>query len=68
MTAGTCEADAELTPQDVVDYELDPSDDHLAIIGTAGKKVTTIGGLEKLDLRILVLRSHLIRKMEGLAE
>jgi protein phosphatase 1 regulatory subunit 7 len=68
MTAGACEADAELTPQDVVDYELDPSDDHLAIIGTAGKKVTTIGGLEKLDLRILVLRSHLIRKMEGLAE
>ena len=41
-------------------------DDHLAIIGTSGHKVTKIGGLEDLKLRVVCLRSHLIEAMEGL--
>ncbi|GMI01012.1 hypothetical protein TrST_g5462 [Triparma strigata] len=54
-------------PIDVVPEDaFDPDDDHLAIIGTSGKKVTKIGGLEGLKLRIICLRSHLIEKMEGL--
>lgn len=52
-----------LPPQDA----FDPTDDHLAIIGTSGKKVTKIGGLgAPLKFKIICLRSHLIEKMEGL--
>eukprot|EP00518_Triparma_eleuthera_P022598 CAMPEP_0197565836 /NCGR_PEP_ID=MMETSP1320-20131121/32842_1 /TAXON_ID=91990 /ORGANISM="Bolidomonas sp., Strain RCC2347" /LENGTH=428 /DNA_ID=CAMNT_0043127857 /DNA_START=74 /DNA_END=1356 /DNA_ORIENTATION=+ len=54
-------------PIDVVDQDaFDPEDDHLAIIGTSGHKVTKIGGLEDLKLRVVCLRSHLIEAMEGL--
>jgi hypothetical protein len=65
---GVCEDEVDRAPQDVVDYELDPADDHLSIVGTAGKKVTRIAGLEKMRLRVLVLRSHLIQSMEGCKE
>ena len=53
-------------PIDVVPEDaFDPDDDHLAIIGTSGKKVTKIGGLEGLKLRIICLRSHLIEVRRG---
>ncbi|GMH79428.1 hypothetical protein TrLO_g3606 [Triparma laevis f. longispina] len=62
------EKDAVRLPIDVVEEDaFDPTDDHLAIIGTSGKKVTKIGGLgAPLKFKIICLRSHLIEKMEGL--
>ena len=52
-------------PIDVVTEDaFDPADDHLQIIGTSGHKVTKIGGLEDLKLRVCCLRSHLIERME----
>jgi hypothetical protein len=64
-----CEEDDEHAirlPIDVVpEDKFDPDDDHLAIIGTSGKKVTKIGGLEGLKLRIICLRSHLIEVRRG---
>ncbi|KAL7538639.1 hypothetical protein ACHAXR_008710 [Thalassiosira sp. AJA248-18] len=56
-------------PWDVM--EIDPSETHLAIVGTHGQKITHMGS--KLHERVspnitnLVLRSHLIRTMEGIA-
>ena len=58
-------------PHDVV--ELDPNDeddDELVVVGTAGQKITHMGAdlSSRLNpkLRKLILRSHLIRTMEGL--
>ena len=48
-----------------------PPDGELVIVGTAGQKITRMGGEELVakcgsDLTRLVLRSHLLRKMDGL--
>jgi hypothetical protein len=55
-------------PSDVAD--LDPSETELIIVGTSGQKITNIGkdfsSTINPDLTQFVLRSHLIRKMEGL--
>lgn len=55
-------------PSDVADIDAD--DDELVIVGTAGQKITVLGdafsSLLNPALSSLVLRSHLIRKMQGL--
>jgi len=55
-------------PMDVAD--INPSDSELILVGTAGQKITHIGPdfytFLSPDLTQLILRSHLIRKMEGL--
>lgn len=59
------------TPWDVLEYELTPDDTDLTIVGTAGQKITHMGSdlASKCppNLTSLVLRSHLITKMEGLS-
>jgi hypothetical protein len=55
-------------PHDVMD--LFPEDEEIVIVGTAGQKITNIGEdfSEKWNPQLsqLVLRSHLIKKMQGL--
>ena len=55
-------------PHDV--GEIDEEDEEIVIVGTAGQKITLIGEdfSEKCNPRLsqLVLRSHMIKKMEGL--
>jgi hypothetical protein len=55
-------------PSDVA--EIDITDDELCIVGTAGQKITNIGpdfsATVNPAMRSLILRSHLIRKIEGL--
>ena len=55
-------------PHDVGD--IDQEDEEIVIVGTAGQKITLIGEdfSEKCNPRLsrLVLRSHMIKKMEGL--
>eukprot|EP00584_Thalassiosira_punctigera_P007887 CAMPEP_0172535046 /NCGR_PEP_ID=MMETSP1067-20121228/7215_1 /TAXON_ID=265564 ORGANISM="Thalassiosira punctigera, Strain Tpunct2005C2" /NCGR_SAMPLE_ID=MMETSP1067 /ASSEMBLY_ACC=CAM_ASM_000444 /LENGTH=706 /DNA_ID=CAMNT_0013319939 /DNA_START=120 /DNA_END=2240 /DNA_ORIENTATION=- len=56
-------------PWDV--FEIDPADDRLEVVGTHGQKITRMGGdlasRVSPDLTHLVLRSHLVRTMEGVA-
>jgi len=51
--------------------EIDPTDTQLTVVGTAGQKITRMGrNLNEHvapNLTHLVLRSHLIRTMEGIA-
>jgi Leucine-rich repeat (LRR) protein len=55
-------------PSDVT--EIDPSEEELIVVGTAGQKITNMGPdlYKELnpELKQLVLRSHVIRKMEGI--
>lgn len=58
-------------PSDVAD--LDPTEDELYIVGTAGQKITHMGpdlstrmDVTNPDINKLILRSHVIRTMEGL--
>jgi hypothetical protein len=55
-------------PSDVA--EIDVTDDELCIVGTAGQKITNMGpdfsATMNPNLRRLILRSHVIRKIEGL--
>jgi hypothetical protein len=55
-------------PSDVA--EIDVTDDELCIVGTAGQKITNMGPdfstTMNSNLRRLILRSHVIRKIEGL--
>ena len=55
-------------PSDVI--EIDKNDLELVVVGTAGQKITNMGPdlhtLLNPELEQLVLRSHLIRTMEGL--
>ena len=55
-------------PSDVVD--IDPEDKETLIVGTSGKKITNMGPDFYKEIHPettrLILRSHLIRKMEGL--
>jgi protein phosphatase 1 regulatory subunit 7 len=57
-------------PSDCLDYSNDPEETYLEIIGTAGLKITNMGkDLSKTcspNLTHLILRSHLISKMEGI--
>lgn len=57
-------------PLDCMDYSNNPEETYLEIIGTAGLKITHMGkDLNKTcspNLTHLILRSHLIAKMEGL--
>jgi len=57
-------------PADVVEISNNPNENDLTIVGTAGQKITNMGrDLYKHcspNLTHLVLRSHLIKKMEGL--
>ena len=50
--------------------EIDVNDTELCIVGTAGQKITVMGNnfgsTVNPNLTQLILRSHLIRKMEGL--
>mmetsp|Transcript_2044 Transcript_2044/g.4432 ORF Transcript_2044/g.4432 Transcript_2044/m.4432 type:complete len:489 (+) Transcript_2044:112-1578(+) len=56
-------------PWDVI--EIDPNETDLTVVGTAGQKITRMGSDLKTrvspNLTHLVLRSHLIRTMEGIA-
>jgi len=56
-------------PSDVMEISTDPEETYLEIIGTAGQKVTNMGkDLDRLcspNITHLILRSHLITKMEG---
>lgn len=55
-------------PEEVTDISKD--DDELIVVGTAGMKITNMGPnfhtLVSPELKQLILRSHVIRKMEGL--
>ena len=55
-------------PLDVA--EISPNDTELILVGTAGKKITNMGpDLHTIlhpRLKQLILRSHMIRKMEGI--
>ena len=55
-------------PEEVTDLNLD--DDEVIVVGTAGKKITHMGPdfytRVNPNLTQLILRSHVIRKMEGL--
>jgi len=53
-------------PRDIAEFEF--SEDEVYVVGTNGRKVTVIAGLEHLatTLKELVLRSHVISRMEGL--
>lgn len=63
-------ATAARYPQDVVD--IDPDELELVVVGTAGQKITAMG--ERLSelmhpqLESLVLRSHLIRSIQGIQD
>jgi hypothetical protein len=70
-------ADKKKSPADRLRYphdaaELNNIDKDIMIVGTAGQKITQIGpdfstnGQVNKDITDLVLRSHLIRNMEGL--
>jgi hypothetical protein len=70
-------ADNKKSPADRLRYphdaaELNNTDTDIMIVGTAGQKITQIGpdfstnGQVNKDITDLVLRSHLIRNMEGL--
>mmetsp|Transcript_10528 Transcript_10528/g.15910 ORF Transcript_10528/g.15910 Transcript_10528/m.15910 type:complete len:504 (+) Transcript_10528:171-1682(+) len=67
-------ADAIRYPWDVMEFPLPPdqSETHLTIVGTAGQKITRMGSnLDEYvsdNLTHLVLRSHLIRTMEGVSK
>jgi hypothetical protein len=56
-------------PEEVTDIDKE-DDDELIVVGTAGMKITNLGPdfYTRLhpDLKQLILRSHVIRKMEGL--
>jgi Leucine-rich repeat (LRR) protein len=56
-------------PSDVVD-NIDMEETELCIVGTAGQKITVIGNdfsrTVNTEMKSLILRSHIIRKMEGL--
>ena len=56
-------------PCDVVD-SIDMDETELCIVGTAGQKITAIGNdfsrTVNTEMTSLILRSHIIRKMEGL--
>lgn len=64
------------TEEKVVRYpwtvsDIDIEDDELCIVGTAGKKVTNMGKLGEhcnLKLKKLILRSNLVKTMEGLGD
>ncbi|KAL7439437.1 hypothetical protein ACHAXM_006704 [Skeletonema potamos] len=66
--------DAIRYPWDVMDFPLPPdqTETHLTIVGTAGQKITRMGSnLNEYvsgNLTHLVLRSHLIRTMEGISK
>lgn len=66
-------ADAIRYPWDVMELPLPPdnTETHLTIVGTAGQKITRMGrNLHEYlseNLTHLVLRSHLIRTMEGVS-
>lgn len=66
--------DAIRYPWDVIDFPLppDPTETHLTIVGTAGQKITRMGSnlheYVSANLTHLVLRSHLIRTMEGISK
>jgi protein phosphatase 1 regulatory subunit 7 len=66
--ASAAAAAAVRRPQDVVD--IDPGDLELVVVGTAGQKITAMGegldGLVHPRLESLVLRSHLLRSIEGI--
>jgi hypothetical protein len=53
-------------PRDITEYAF--TEDEVYVVGTNGRKVTVIAGLEYLasTLTTLVLRSHVIGRMEGL--
>jgi len=64
-------AERILYPSDVLDYTPETTAEELIIIGTHGFKITHMGkDLYKTcgytTMKTLILRSHLIRKMEGL--
>jgi protein phosphatase 1 regulatory subunit 7 len=67
-------ADAIRYPWDVMELPLPPdqSETHLTIVGTAGQKITRMGDnlceYVSQNLTHLVLRSHLIRTMEGVSK
>lgn len=67
-------ADAIRYPWDVMEFPLPPdqTETHLTIVGTAGQKITRMGSnLDEYvseNLTHLVLRSHLIRTMEGISK
>ena len=67
-------ADAIRYPWDVMELPLPPdnTETHLTIVGTAGQKITRMGrNLHEYlscNLTHLVLRSHLIRTMEGVSK
>ena len=67
-------ADAIRYPWDVMDLPRPPdqSETYLTIVGTAGQKITRMGSnlheYVSTNLTHLVLRSHLIRTMEGLSK
>ena len=75
-----CEDNDNNNPLDIIRYpwdvmELpsppDPSETALTIVGTAGQKITRMGSLASKvspNLTHLVLRSHLIRTMEGIGD
>jgi len=54
-------------PRDINDYAFD--EDEVYVVGTNGRKVTLIAGLEHLSetLTSLILRSHVISRMEGIS-
>jgi hypothetical protein len=73
LGAGAAEAVVVRYPHDVVVVEdLDPTELELCVVGTSGQKITHMGGdwsqlvSQPPLLKQLVLRSHLIRTMEGL--
>lgn len=58
-------------PSDVYDYSVDTTTEELVIVGTHGLKITHMGKdlhqtCSSQTMKTLVLRSHLIRLMEGL--
>ncbi len=59
-------------PTDVMEYSNDPEETYLEIIGTAGQKITHMGKdfyrTCSPNLTHLILRSHLITKMEGVRD
>jgi len=59
-------------PSDVMEYSNGPEETYLEIIGTAGQKITHMGkDFYRTccpNLTHLILRSHLISKMEGIRE
>jgi len=64
---GAAEEMRIILPRDV--EKIEPESEEVYIVGTNGAKVTVIAGLEGLaaTMEELILRSHLITKMEGLS-